>query len=438
MKITQEDVVDSETVIHIELEDPDLAPYLDRGYRRVVQRVTIPGFRKGKAPRRVVETFVGRESLLNEILDTMVVEVTDQAVKEKELDPFTLKATVPLRPDVDLGAFRDIRIPYEPSTVTDEDIDSRLDELRHSQATWEPAERPVELGDLVTLRVSGTAGGQTIIDDEDATFFLDEDAYRPLPGFAQKLVGLEAEADHEFTLEVPGDFQDSAIAGEEASFSVHVKEIKQRVLPDLDDEFARSLPDGHESLDVLRQAVEEALRTEGENNTDRQYEDAVVAALLDIATFELSPLMVEHEIKHIEEGQDLLLQRLNVRKDDYLRSIGKTEEEQTEEARGQAEQRLRRTFSINKIAESEAVEVSDKEIDERLEQTQAQEQQADPAQDEADRRVSAERMLRYEKAVGLLVDIAKGQAAPVEQDDQPPEDEDSEIDEGEDADDAEA
>ena len=180
------------------------------------------------------------------------------------------------------------------------------------------------------------------------------------------------------------------------------------------------------------------MRTEGENNTDRQYEDAVVAALLDVATFELSPLMVEHEIKHIEEGQDLLLQRLNVRKDDYLRSIGKTEEEQTEEARGQAEQRLRRTFSINKIAESEAVEVSDKEIDERLEQTQAQEQQADPAQDEADRRVSAERMLRYEKAVGLLVDIAKGQAAPVEQDDQPPEDEDSEIDEGEDADDAEA
>ena len=150
MKITQDEVVDSETVIHIELEDPDLAPYLDRGYRRMVQRVSIPGFRKGKAPRRIVETFVGRESLLNEVLDSMVAEVTDLAVKEQdldatglpkiemvELDPFTLKATVPLRPDVDPGAYRDIRIPHVPSNVTGEDIDGRLEELfqRHGSET---------------------------------------------------------------------------------------------------------------------------------------------------------------------------------------------------------------------------------------------------------------------------------------------------------------
>ena len=88
MKITQDEVVDSETVIHIELEEPDLAPYLDRGYRRVVERVAIPGFRKGKAPRSVVETFVGRESLLNEVLDSMVVEVTDKAVKEHNLNEY--------------------------------------------------------------------------------------------------------------------------------------------------------------------------------------------------------------------------------------------------------------------------------------------------------------------------------------------------------------
>ena len=451
MKITQEEVVDSETVIHIELEDPDLAPYLDRGFRRVVQRVTIPGFRKGKAPRRVVETFVGRESLLNEVLDKMVVEVTELAVKEQdldatglpkiemvELDPFTLKATVPLRPEVDLGAYKDIRIPYEPSTVTDEDIDGRLEELRHSQASWEPAERPVELGDLVTLQVNGTSEGKAFIVEEDATYFLDEDADRPLPGFAQKLVGLVAEADHEFTLEVPDDFQDPAIAGKEASFSVHVKEIKQRVLPDLDDEFARGLPEGYESLEALQQAVEETLRVEGENNANRKYEDAVVAALLDGATLELSPLMVEHEIKHIHERQDNFLESLKIRKDDYLHSIGKTEEEQNEEAREQAEQRLRRTFAIDKIAELEAVEASDDEVNERLEQVQAQAEQAEQAQGADDRRDSVERMLRYEKAVGLLVDIARGQAAPVAQDVQSPEGEESELKGGGDADDAKA
>ena len=460
MKITQDEVVDSETVIHIELEDPDLAPYLDQGYRRVVQRVSIPGFRKGKAPRRIVETFVGRESLLNEVLDSMVVEVTDLAVKEQELDatglpkiemvelePFTLKATVPLRPDVDPGAYRDIRIPYEPSTVTDEDVDGRLDELRHSQATWEPAERRVELGDLVTLKVSGTAEGQTIVDDEDTTYFLDEDADRPLPGFAQKLVGLEAEADHDFTLEVPDDFQDSAIAGKEASFSIHVKEIKQRILPDLDDEFAKGLPENYEGLDALKQAVEEALKSEGENSDSRRYEDAVVAALLDGASFELSPLMVEHEIHHIEEGQNNLLQRLNIRKDDYLRSIGKTEEELRQEAREQAEQRLRRTFAINKVADLEAVEPSEDEVEERLEQVEAaaqQAEQAEPQQSAEERRASIERVLSFEKTVKLLVDIAKGEATQVTQDDQPPASGESELSEesevkgGDDADDAKA
>ncbi|HJO81759.1 MAG TPA: trigger factor family protein, partial [SAR202 cluster bacterium] len=86
MKITQEEIVDSQTIIHIELEDPDLSPYLDQGYRKVVQQVAIPGFRKGKAPRRIVETFIGRESLLNEVLDTMVSEVTDLAIKEQDID----------------------------------------------------------------------------------------------------------------------------------------------------------------------------------------------------------------------------------------------------------------------------------------------------------------------------------------------------------------
>ncbi|MCL0028943.1 trigger factor [Dehalococcoidia bacterium] len=440
MKITQDEVVDSETVIHIELEDPDLAPYLDRGYRRVVQRLAIPGFRKGKAPRQVVETFVGRESLLNEVLDSMVVEVTDEAVKEQdldatglpkiemvELDPFTLKATVPLQPEVDLGTYRDIRIPYESSEVTDEDIDGRLEELRHSQATWEPVERAVELGDLVTLRISGNAGGQTIIDEEDTTYFLDKDAGRPLPGFAEKLAGLEAEVDHKFTLEIPEDFQDSAIAGQEAVFSVQIKEIKERLLPDLDDAFARSLPESHEGMEVLREAVEQALKTEGETNTNRKYEEEVVAALLDGSTFALSPLMIEHEVKHIEENQDVLLQRLSIRKDDYLRSIGKTEEEQAEEVREQAEQRLRRTFAINKLAEVETVEVADDEVEERLQEVQVDPQQAEQVHDTGDRRESVERILRYEKAVSVLVDIAKGQAWPETDGDLPLESEETKL-----------
>jgi len=149
VKITAEEAVDRQTVLQIELEDEDLDPYLDRGYRKVVQRTIIPGFRKGKAPRRIVETYIGRESLLNEVMDDMLPEVTVRAIEEQALDaaglprieliglePFTFKATIPLVPEIDLGAYRDIRIEQEPAEVTQEDIDNRLDQVRQSQATW--------------------------------------------------------------------------------------------------------------------------------------------------------------------------------------------------------------------------------------------------------------------------------------------------------------
>ena len=126
MKITQDEVVDNQTTLHIELEDEDLSPYLDRGYQRIANQIVIPGFRKGKAPRRVVEGMVGRESLLNEVLDSMVFESIGKAIEERELDsvgiprvddldldPVQFTAIVPLRPDIDLGAYTDIRVDYE-------------------------------------------------------------------------------------------------------------------------------------------------------------------------------------------------------------------------------------------------------------------------------------------------------------------------------------
>ena len=146
MKITQEEVVERQTVLLIELEDDDLGPYLDRGYRKVVQRVLVPGFRKGKAPRWRVEQVVGREGLLNEVLDTMLPEVTERAISEQELDaaglprlelleisPVSVKATIPLTPNIDLASYTDIRIPFEPVEVKQEDMDQRLEQLQHNR-----------------------------------------------------------------------------------------------------------------------------------------------------------------------------------------------------------------------------------------------------------------------------------------------------------------
>ena len=424
MKITQEEVVERQTVLHIELEDEDLDVYLDRGYRRAVQHTVIPGFRKGKAPRRILENFLGRESLLNEVLDSMLPEVTGRAITEQELDaaglprielveldPFTVKATVPLTPEIDLGSYRDIRLTPESTEVTEEDVQERLDQMRHSMASWEPAERAAEMGDMVTMKALATVEGRTVLDEKDAVFFLDEHTTRPFPGFSQQLVGLPVDEPKDFALTMPDDYSDGTIAGKEAQFAVTVGEIKRRILPDLDDEFAKGFGDGYESVHALRREVEAELTKESENASEQKYRDAIVSALVDGATMELSPVLVEHETEHMTDNQARTLDRVNIRVDDYLRSIDKTEQEMREEMRDEAVQRLTRSFALSKATELEGIEVTDEEVEARVETILSEsENRPDSIQDSDELKSSVRRMLLVETTMDRLVTIAKGEA----------------------------
>lgn len=422
MIITQEEVVNRQTVLHIELEAEDVDPYLDQGYRRVAQRTLIPGFRKGKAPRSIVERFLGRESLLTEVLDSMVPEVTDRAITAQDLDaaglpkvellttdPVTLKATVPLKPDVDLGSYRAIRVPEVPVEFSDEDVKRALEQMQQSLASWEPVDRPVKMGDTVTVDAVGKVGDRTLLDERDTVIFLDEHNTSPAPDFAQNLVDVTRDERKDFTVTMPDDHQDESIAGKEASFSVSVIEIKERVLPELDDEFAKSYGDGHESLEALREKVGADLRTEAEQRSGQQYKDAALQALVRDATIELSPLMVEHEVEHMEENRARVFQRVNIRMDDYLKSIGKTADEVRGEMEAEAVERLGRSFALSKVTELEELDASDEDVEERLQSLRADSDQASDEQEITDEvRDSVKRMLLSEKTVDRLTAIARG------------------------------
>ena len=424
MKITEQEVVDRQTVLNIELEDQDLEKYLDRGYRRVVQRTLIPGFRKGKAPRLVVERFLGRESLLNEVLDTMLPEVTDRAITEQELDaaglprievletdPFTMKATVPLTPEVDLGSYGDIRITEEATEVTEEDVQGRLEQLRQSVATWEPVDRPAQLGDMVTMSVKGTVEGSPVLEDNDAVFYLDEESPNPAPGFAQRLVGLSKDGEEEFDLTLPEDHPDRTNAGKEARFSVSISEIKERDLPEADDDFAKSVGDGHESLEKLLEQIKDDLNTEAESTANQRNREAALKALLEGATIMLPPLIVEHEIEHMDGQRARVLDRANVRMDDYMRSVGKTDEEMRNEMREEAVERLSRSYVVTRLSEREGMEVSDEEVEERVKSMlSASGGEADDRQVSDELKGSIRQMMLADKTLDRLVAITKGEA----------------------------
>lgn len=426
MKITQEEVVDRQTVLNIELEEDDLDTYLDQGYRKVAPRLAIPGFRKGKAPRRIVEQFVGREALLNEVFDTMLPEITGRAIDEQsieagglpsieleDMDPITFKATVPLVPEISLGNYKEIVVEEEPANVSEEDIQQRLEQIQHSMASWEPVERSVQMGDLVTMQTTGEVDGENMMDEKDAVLFLDEDSDRPFPGFAQHLVDMAQEESKDFTLSIPEDFGDEKLAGKEVAFSVTVGEIKERILPELDDEFAKGVGDGYDSFEALRAEIETDANKAAESSATQKYNDAVMEAFLNGVSIEVAPVMVGHEVTHMEGERSRVLSQINVRMDDYLRSIGKTEEEMRDELKSEAEQRIKRTFAMSKLAEEEGIEVTEEDVEERIKEILAnntQDTEELPVQPEFtdEMRESLNRVLSTEKALERLVTIARG------------------------------
>ena len=422
MKITQDDVVERQTVLHIELEDDDIDPYLNRAYQRVVQRVNIPGFRKGKAPRSIIEQYFGRESMLNEILDSMLPELTNQAINDQdldavglpsieleELDPFQFSATVPLRPDVDLGGYLDIRIPKDDIEIEKEAIESRIEQLRLSVATWEPTDRTVEIGDMITAQIKGNVGAKTIFDESDAVYLVNEEIGRPFPGFSEKLVGLEADKASQFELSIPEDFTDVDLAGQDASFDVTIKDIKTRVLPEIDDEFAKGIGEGYETLADLEAEIEKSVQLEAEEESTRTHREAIVEALMKSASVEMPPLLLQHEAEHMVEEQERMVSQANMNMDDYLVSLGKTREEFVEESKTEATDRLRRSFVLAKLAEEEDIEISDEDIDSRItEMFSNAEQEIPESSQNAQMRDYLSRSLLMEETMKKLENIASG------------------------------
>ena len=433
MKVSQEEVVESQTVLHIELEPPDVDKYLDRVYRRVVQKTTVPGFRRGKAPRALLERFIGREVMLEEALDFMVPEVTAEAVEQQgletaglpkveivQLDPAVqLKATVPLKPAVELGDYRDLRLEEETVEITEEQIEEGLQQIRRESAPWEPVERPVQWDDMVTLSVIGQVNGREVLKDNDGLYIPQKDSENPIPGFSQELIGIAKGETKSFKLPVPEDYPDSTAAGHECEFSVSVAEIKERKPPELDDEFAKGVGEGYETLEALRQRVGDDLRSHAEGEARQRYQEKVVEALLENAQMELPPLLIEHEIDHLLNEQERALQQQRVSTEEYLSNVGKTPEQLREELRQVAIQRLHRSVTLSAIAELEEIEVSEDEIEARVasmspsSSERGEELRQLFGSDEG--RSTLGRMLLNQKLLDRLVEIARGEAEASEQ-----------------------
>ena len=379
MRVSRQSSTSTEVILNIEMDATDEDPFLDRSYRRTVNQIRVPGFRPGKAPRSIVENYVGRTALVHEALDFMIPETLDRVLRDEDLqafgqpdvevlevEPVSFKAVVPLEPVVELGDFRSIRVEREEVEVTEEAVEDVLERLRQEDAPWEPVERPAQFGDMLNVDVKGSIDGEEVVNDEGIDYIPQEENVLPFPGFAPHLEGMTEGEERDFVVTIPEDYPREQYAGKDCSFQVKVLSIKAKQLPELDDEFAKGVGEGYDDLEALRTHVRERLNEQEEGRVNHEFQEKSLDELLSIASVHASDMLFQRELDAIIEERERALRNQRLDMETYLRFVGQTEEEFRDTLRPGANERLTRYLVMRKLAQEEELEVTDEEAQEEL------------------------------------------------------------------------
>lgn len=381
MKVTNDKTENRQAYLTIEVEPAEVEASTETAYRRLVKKVDVPGFRRGKAPRAIFERHFGKHQLFHEMLDDLVPDVYKKAIEEQKLepvaepqieiekeDPVMIKAVVPLKPVVNLGDYKTIDMKPEPIEVTEDMVNSVIEQLRKQHATWEPAEREIEFNDLVTFDIESTMKDEPFINQKGAQYQVNMGSISPAPGFAEQLVGMKKDDEKEFKLEYPADYPQKEVQGNEATFRVKIIEIKQEKLPEVNDDFAKQLGSEITSVDVMHEKINEDLKRRVEDRSKSEFEDKVVEAAAAMSQVEYPPVLVDVEVERSLERNLRFLQSTGQNIETYLQTIGKTIEQLREELKPSATKRVTESLVIGKIAEQEKIEVDPTEIDAEIEE----------------------------------------------------------------------
>lgn len=424
MKVSAENVGNCQTVLNIEAEAGELDKSLDEAYHHLVNEVSIPGFRKGKAPRAILVQHIGKKNLLEEALEHLVPQLYKQAVESQKLEPIAgpqieitqtepvvFKAIVSLKPEVKLGDYHSIKLEPGPIIkIAKKEVTAAMEGFRERQGAWVPAARPAELGDLVTMNIQADVDGKPWLNHKDILYEMDKDSRSPVPGFASQLQGAEKNKESTFSLTIPDDYPLKEMRGKEGTFKVTVTEIKEKQLPELNDGLAQST--GYDNLEDMRRKVADDLRTKAEARNRLELRQKALDALVEISEVNYPPILEDEEITELLRNE---AQRLGFREiTDYLKKANKTAEEIKQELRPIAKKRLIQSLVLGKLAEEEKIEISSSEVDNKVDEI------ANDAEDKENAkqffslpqvRQSIEQSLRTQKTLDQLLQIAIGNIA---------------------------
>ena len=365
------------------------AELVDAAYERVLNRLVskakIEGFRPGRAPRQLVEARVGPAALREEVVETIVPQVVQQALTQKALDPIDnpdvevlelergrparLKATVSVMPQVTLGDASKLEAPAPTIEVTDDMVEKRLGDLREPLAEITPVEREARLGDVAIIDVEVESEGSLVESESRKAMEAELKDGVLLPELLAVLPGTFVDETREATVKFPDDYSEPRLAGKEGTIRVTLRGVKEKVLPPLDDALAKQLSEGkQETVDAFRAAVRADLEEAARDMSRLAREQALVKALVDASQVEVPDALVERELATQLESMERTLARQGLRLDRYFDYLGKTVPQWAADERSDAEARLKVDLVLDEFAKHEGIEPGDEEIDKFLEE----------------------------------------------------------------------
>ncbi|MEA2612928.1 MAG: trigger factor [Chloroflexota bacterium] len=379
MQITRTPAPKSTVQLEIELPPERLERALNDAVRALARRTRVPGFRPGKAPRPVLERHLGPGVVLDEAVDHLMQDAYREAIVQEAILPLTnadvelvqaeegkpliFKATVPVRPEVTLGDYRGFKFKPEIDVIDDARVDQVVEELRDQNATLAPVEdRGAKDGDYAVISFIGTTDGEPFEGGTSERMPVIIGQERLIPGFESNLVGIKVGDTTEFDITFPDDYGEPSLAGKVAHFSVELKELREKIQPELDEEFLASLG-RFETLEELKADVRQRLEGNALDRARHDFADRIIEYAVANATVDLPDVLIDQEVEVMHDEFRGSIARQGITEEAYLKAVEKTTDELHAEFRPNAERRAKTLMVLSQVADAEGMEVPDADVD---------------------------------------------------------------------------
>jgi trigger factor len=386
VKVTTEKLPKSLLALDIELDRDQVEKGLDRAARRLSQKVNVPGFRKGKAPRFILENYFGRGALIEEATDDLINKAYKEVLQQEQIEPFgpasldtvdfdaepyRFRVLVPVAPTVTLPDYRAVRAPLEVEEVTDEMVDAAMNARRERHVVLrEPEEpRPAQQGDQLSVQLESFVDGEPLDDRDEngevreSTIVLEPD--RVVAGLYEGLLGIQPGETREITVQMPEDHANERVAGKEVLFKVKLNRIQERLLPDWDE--LPVLEEFEGTLDELREKTRGELAETARESAERETLDAYIKQLVEQTEYDIPDALIEREADEMLHRQGHEFERYGITLDQMLQYRGKTHDEAVDELKPQAEERLKTSLAVGEVVRAEGLSVDEAEVEAEVE-----------------------------------------------------------------------